>query len=398
MSSEMKMQLFGSFCLENGSVRLDESALHSKKLTKLLAYIILNRNQVLSRQTLIETFWEEGSKNPSGALKNLMYRLRDVLKIFGDEDYICTLPGAYQWNPAIPVKTDCEQFVELSDAIRGEKDVQRVKELCQEAISCFNGNISPKLVSESWILSKVTWYQSLYMDIVKTLGEILERENAWCDLETLCNTALTYDQLDEDIHYWILKSLIGQEKYDLAMLHYEQVSKLFYGMLGIRITGKLQSVFKETLKARGGWETDITDMVSKLDEEQQPEGVFLCDYQAFRQIYRLEARRMERSWMAEYLVLLTVRRNGGIPRDPANDSSLIESMEILKKLLCSSLRIGDVVAQYNVTQFILLLPMCSSEACESVMERIRKQFSKKVGKRHIEVIYDMEEVSSVRQI
>lgn len=389
------MQLFGSFCLENDGARLDEKGLHSKKLTKLLAYIILNRDQVLSRQTLMDTFWEEDFKNPSGALKNLMYRLREALRIFGDEEYICTLPGAYQWNPDIAVKTDYERFVELFDAIRREEDVQRVKELCREAIACFNGNISSKLSGEPWILSRMIWYQSLYMDIVKILGEILEREGAWTELEALCDAALACDQLDEDIHYWIFKSLTGQKKYDLAMLHYEKVSKRFYGILGIRVTGKLQSAFRETMKARGGWETDIVDLISELNEERRPEGVFFCDYKTFRQIYRMEARRMDRSGMAEYLVLATVRRRGGIPRDPANDSSLAEAMDILKELLCRNLRMGDVAAQYNMTQFILLLPMCSGEACETVMERLGKQFIKKIGKGHMELIYDMEEVSSV---
>lgn len=329
MGTEMRMQLLGKFCLENDRARLDENSLHSVKLTKLLVYLIVNRDQVLSRKNLMETFWTDDSKNPAGALKNLMYRLREALKVFGDDEFVCTLPGAYQWNPDIPVRTDYEHFVELSDSIRAEADTEQIKALCREAIRCFNGNVSAKISSEPWILSKVTWYQSLYMNIVKTLGEILEKGNNW-----------------------------------------------------------------EVLRQCGEWELDISQLFSKLDEGQRPEGVFFCDYQAFRQIYRMEARRIERSGIPEYIVLVTVCPSEDISKEPADDYSLLEAIDILRKQLGSDLRMGDVAARYSMTQFILLLPMCSMEACEAVMERIKKKFMKKIGKRHLELVYEMEEVSA----
>jgi GGDEF domain-containing protein len=106
----------------------------------------------------------------------------------------------------------------------------------------------------------------------------------------------------------------------------------------------------------------------------------------------MEARRIERSGMAEFLLLLTVRRTGGIIRDPANDSTLTEGMDILKNLLCKSLRAGDVVSQYNLTQFLLLLPTCSEEACVSVAERIRGQFLKSIQKRRLDIVYELQAV------
>ena len=49
--------------------------------------------------------------NRAGALKNLMYRLRNTLKKnLGEEDYILTGRGTYYWNPDIPIWLDCEEF------------------------------------------------------------------------------------------------------------------------------------------------------------------------------------------------------------------------------------------------------------------------------------------------
>jgi hypothetical protein len=154
----------------------------------------------------------------------------------------------------------------------------------------------------------------------------------------------------------------------------------------------MQSIFREMLSDRGGDRVQIGDLKRELNEQAPPTGVFLCDYQAFRQIYRMEARRMDRTGMAEFLVILTVRRNGGIVREPANDSTLLEGMDILRNVICRSLRTGDVVAQYNLTQFIMLLPTCSEEACEKVIERLRRRFTKDIKNRRLELLYELEEV------
>lgn len=67
------MQLFGGFVLYNQRASVDEKSLHSNKLIKLLVYILLHRERNLDHQELIDTFWQdERSRNPEGALKNLV--------------------------------------------------------------------------------------------------------------------------------------------------------------------------------------------------------------------------------------------------------------------------------------------------------------------------------------
>lgn len=102
----MQMNIFGGFSLSDGQVSDHESTLHSNKLNRLLIYILLHRDRDLSHQELIDTFWqEEHSRNPEGALKNLVYRLRSELRVFGTQELILTLPGAYRWNPEVRLQT-----------------------------------------------------------------------------------------------------------------------------------------------------------------------------------------------------------------------------------------------------------------------------------------------------
>lgn len=395
MIKKVRMQLFGKFSLESGAARLDEEMLHSKKLTRLLAYIMINRDRNISHQELIDIFWEDKSKNPQGALKNLMYRLRTSLKALGGEDYIYTMAGAYRWNPDIPVETDYQLFEKLAGEIRKEADDAAKKELCKTAIASYRGNISQQIGTETWILPKVTWYRSIFMDVVKELGSIYEREEDWGSLEELCNGALHMDTMDEDLHYWIIKSLWGRNKNDLAMLHYENVSKMLYDSLGIRATEKLQSIFKEIVEKTDGHVTDIGSLLLEIKEPENPKGAFFCDYQNFRQIYRVEARRNCRLGIAEYVLLITLRRNGNAKRKPSEDSGLMDGMTILRNLLRDLLRMGDVAARYSLTQYILLLPTCTYESAVMVAERIKDAFSKSIGKKHMDLVYELEELTNI---
>lgn len=197
---KIKMQLFGSFSLTCGERVLGEKQIRSNKLTRLLVYILMNRNCVLSHQKLIEVFWEDESRNPEGALKNAVYRLRNILKALGEENYISTLQDAYQWNPEICVESDYEKFEALNKGLRETDEEGKKKVFCRELIDCYGGNVSAKLAIEEWMMPKVIWYQSVYMEAIKMYCKILEQEKQWSELEMNCNRALLEDPVDEDVH------------------------------------------------------------------------------------------------------------------------------------------------------------------------------------------------------
>ena len=321
-----------------------------------------------------------------------MYRLRTVLKEFGEEEYICTYAGAYQWNPAIAVETDYEEFTELAAQIRIQTDDRIKKQMCQQAIEAYPVKVSEKLVNETWILPRIIWFRSQYMDVIKTLCQIYENGCEWKSLENLCSSALEVDAMEEDIHCWLIRSLYRQKKYDLAMQQYEKVSRMLYDRLGIRETEKLHSVFMDMMSEGEGYAVNMKDLLEEVREPEIPKGVFFCDYQIFRQIYRVEARRLKRMCVSEYILLFTVRRKKR--RDISErDTGMAKGMEVLEELLRSSLRVGDVVSRYSLSQYIVLLPMCTYEAGSMVAERFRSVFDRGIGKLQLELQYELEEIS-----
>lgn len=77
----LDVHTFGKFQVSNEKGILTVEKIHSEMLTRLLTYMIYHRDKSLTVQELVETLWpEDDSDNPAGALKNLMYRLRNLLK------------------------------------------------------------------------------------------------------------------------------------------------------------------------------------------------------------------------------------------------------------------------------------------------------------------------------
>ena len=56
---KIKLQLFGSFSLQSDTGVLSEELLSSNQLLRLLAYILIYRDKVLTHQDLIEKFWDD---------------------------------------------------------------------------------------------------------------------------------------------------------------------------------------------------------------------------------------------------------------------------------------------------------------------------------------------------
>ena len=73
----IRVQLLGRFRMYDETRCLNEEAIHSPMITKLLVYMICNKNHIVTLEQLTEALWtDEESENPYGALKNMMYRLR----------------------------------------------------------------------------------------------------------------------------------------------------------------------------------------------------------------------------------------------------------------------------------------------------------------------------------
>lgn len=379
----LKLRILGGFQLECDGRTLDEEKLHSRKLVCLLVYLIMNRDRAVSQQRLVDTFWEDNSRKPENALKNMIYRLRNSLRELGEREYICTLTGAYQWNPRLPVETDYEHYEKLVGKLgRAEMGSDTEKQLCREILESYGGNISHKLADEAWMVPKVMLYRSTYTETVKKLCRIYQKEENWKEIELLCNRALTEDASDEEIHCYMMRSLYMQGKRELALHYYQKANRLIYETLGIWNSSALSQTLRELTTGQERRILDMSDFTKSIREQKATNNALFCDTHMFRQLYRMEARRSKRIGIVEYMMLLTIRRQDRAPGTPFSNQRLEEDAEILEEIIFDLSQSGDVVSKLGPLQFGLMLLERSYEESVAVASSIQKKFweNKKMNK------------------
>lgn len=394
----LTVKTFGNFSVEGMGTVLNEDKIHSKMLTKLFSYILCHHQQEITSQELTDILWsEESSVNPIGALKNLMYRLRVMLKkTWGDYNYIITGHGCYQWNNEIALNIDADRFDSGCHEASLESDEFAQIKQYEEALSLYTGPFLPDLGTEYWVVALSTYYHSTYLTAVKHLLSLLEKNAMYEQMADWCSIALTFDSLDEELHTSMIKALIAQHKIRMARAHYKEAETMLYDNLGIAPSKELRGIYEELLKKTNDRETDLSKIENELREENN-EGSFLCDYGVFKRIYHLEMRRSGRLGIPVFILLITLEPIANLPiGSEVYLETIKEGMNRMEKVLLNYLRAGDVISRYSGSQFIVLLPTCRSDTIKRVIMRIHEQFYKGKKQPKIKVDFQSEEMTDER--
>lgn len=397
----LQVKSLGKFMIVDGEVVLNDDILRSDMLKKLLIYILTHREHPVTTQELAEALWQEDeTDNPAGALKNLMYRLRTIMKTtFGDSKFFITSTGAYAWNTEIEVFFDAEEFENLAKAGKQAATSEETVEKYEKALELYRGEFMDNVLDKHWAITLSTYYHSLFLTTTKELAELYLQKERYQEMERICMNGLRYDRVDEQLHAYYIMALIRQNKFELAMKNYEEACKVLYDALGVRNSAKLQEVQKELLKMNKSEAAErLEHIYEDMAEDGSPVGVYLCGYPVFREIYRLEVRKIGRLGEAEYVVLLTVELDAGTKseNDKMEQFLIKQAMKQLEEALKETLRIGDVAARYSDRQFVILLPTCTYESSVSVTKRIIANFNSKNKGKKISIKTDYEQVTAAK--
>lgn len=369
---------FGKFQITYDGKILKREEIASAMMEKLLMYLLLYRERSVTAGELMEALWQEDAvENPAGALKNLMYRLRCLLKKnFGEVNFIQSGRGSYGWNHAVKVEMDAEQFeclMEQAKCCEEKREKQAAVTYYEKSAALYQGEFMNGMQDMHWLMTRSAYYHSLFLQCVKNLSELYLQNEQYEKLEKLCNAALKQETLEEEIYYYQILAQIKSRKIPLALETCERAERMLAAELGVQKTEKLQKLYEELL--RQGRETEAEDVQQMHTdmEEKEPRGAFLCGYPVFREIYRLERRKMRRMEKSQYLLVLTVETVGGEAKNVAA-FRIRNAMHHLEKIVMELLRSGDVVAKCSSAQFMILLADCSFLNGQKVAERIVSRF------------------------
>ena len=367
----------GTFELTLGEQKVSSDMDRSNRIWSFLAYLIMRGNKSVSQSELIDAFWpEDNNQNPGSSLKTLIYRTRIMLaNTFGeDAQFIISQRGAYSWNSTYECVIDVNEFERLC-ALADKTDTPKKERLLyySQAFALYHGDFLPRLSSELWVIPLATHYHNIFTQSIGHYVELLFEAGRYSDAVDVCTKASMIEAYDENIHALLATAYLRQGNVVAALSHYETATDFLYRNLGVHPSERLRSVYMDIMQNYTGLETDLESICSHLNEPDAIDGGFVCDYGFFRQVYRLDARRLARIGSCAHLALITLAPKKS---DLSSLGLLNESMGRLLHILRSTLRRGDVISRYSGAQYVLLLPSSNYEDSEMILGRILSDFRK----------------------
>ncbi len=382
----LKIQMLGDFTLEYGDRILSGDKGRSKQVWNLLEYMLIHRNKEISPDKLMDALWEEDVDNPANALKNLVYRLRSMLMEtlgIAKEDYIVFKHGTYAWNTSASYLIDIDEFESTwKSARKPDIDAEAQLEKYVEVVNLYKGDFLTHSSYKEWVVPLSIYYQRIYMECVAALCEQLFMKQDFNKVEEICLSAIAIDPLIEKNHELLIMALIASNKTNNALTHYDFVTDLFYKEVGVKPSEAITRLYKIIVNKEHTVEKNIDIVKSDLREVELNTGAVYCDYEAFKLVYRINARAAVRSGKSVYIALLSFNKHNG---SDFQARELSDSMEKIKTVIMNSLRKDDLISRFSRTQYLVLLSNINFENTELVLNKLVQKINKACINKHLMV-------------
>lgn len=387
----VRINLMGTFQISSGDVTLREKDIRSVRGIKLLTFLVLNRKRIVTIQELEEFLirqeTEGNFENADGYVKNLVYRVRKILKAIGPYPYITTGYKNYAWNPKIPVIVDVEIFKQQYENARNCPDLEQKKILYKELLY-FWRPLTGVLTDEYWMMGIDTYYTSVFLEAVKNLAGILEKENKYKELVQLCRYAMPVEPLDEDIRFWLIKTLILQKRTGEALKEWENARRVWKKQLQGYFPERLNSLYKDIISSSISNEPDPMKILRSLMKfAREKQGGRYCAQEIFEQLCLFLIGRNKGSENEEYLILFTLVAGDLEKQEKKQGFTLRNGRNKFVDILLKDLEHGDVFTELGTRQFAVLPAECSEKKCEQTAGRLIEKFEKSYPGGNIDISY-----------
>lgn len=338
-----------------------------KKQQAFLAYLILNHSRKFSSNELIDAFWSNDGKDPANSLKNMMHKTRTLLRsIYPDmDDVIVTCPGGYAWRHDLQIEVDTDQFERLYHEAKS-LPIGEAYPTEQQAFDLYTGEILPG-TSLDWLDHRNTYYQTIYIDICKSLALRQLENEQWNDALYICEKAYRLAPEIEEFTICQMQALINLGMPNQAVKHYEDYCVQLWKNYNLHPSNAVEQVHSLAQHTLYETQDTIEKIASELSALTEQRRSFLCSLPIFRNLVQLELRQMIRSKQPSSLAFLTIKNLQAAPPSPTD-------IRRVERVLLDGLRTGDPFTRLNQGSFIVLLPGASEENSHKVMVRIKDAF------------------------
>lgn len=362
----IRFELLGTFSWGNGeNDKWKSNTASGKKALSFLQYLIVNHTRNISVEELIDRFWSRRSADPVNALRSMLFKIRKYLKeMFPEqENMIVTLQGCYAWDPTVQIELDSEQFEQACMEARRQPG-EAGAEMLTQVLSLYKGDFLAGNESD-WAIPMRQYYQTLYLDACREVLPLLQKQERWVEMVSICEQAQSIDFAAEDFMASRMHALVSMGQSAQAVEQYERFREQLWEEFQITPSEHVEQTYALAMGMSRGIQG--SDDILKLVAEEENDGrAFFCNFRVFQKIVALERRHLTRSGGVSTLVI--VRLSNKVI--PATDTKRLE------RILLDSLRAGDPVARLDAASYILMLTGSSPDNARLVTERLDRAFRK----------------------
>lgn len=329
MTNKIDVQMFSSFIVRYQDKELTVNELKSNKLLKILVYLLSNSYPV-SSDHLIDLVWlEDEINNPLNALKNLVYRLRKVIKdTLGINDLIITGKRFYSINKQYATNIDIILFEHINEILQEHKD----EKLYNQLLSLYKGKYLNELSDSHMTITKNSFYHSVYIKRLKEYALILENKHEYKKMELIARKALIIDDVEEENYIILIKALYFQKMFLQALQACKTAIKILYNDLCVQPSKELEALYHSLINEYQS--ESIDDVMKNLNSTNDKQEVGLI---TFKQVYKI-CSKLD---INNDVVSITIKNQ--------KDNPLID------KLLHQVLQENDLYTRYDSKHYVLLL-------------------------------------------
>lgn len=244
------------------------------------------------------------------------------------------------------------------------------------------------LTDEYWMMGIDTYYTSVFLEAVKNLAGILEKENKYKELVQLCRYAMPVEPLDEDIRFWLIKTLILQKKTGEALKEWGNARRVWKKQLQGYFPERLNSLYKDIISSSISNEPDPMKILRSLMKfAREKQGGRYCAQEIFEQLCLFLIGRNKGSENEEYLILFTLVAGDLEKQEKKQGFTLRNGRNKFVDILLKDLEHGDVFTELGTRQFAVLPAECSEKKCEQTAGRLIEKFEKSYPGGNIDISY-----------
>ncbi len=251
---ELRVSLFGTVRFEKPGQLINVSG--SARL--LLAFLLLHRNRIFSREVIAGQLWDgQSQESARKCLNTAIWRLRRVIETGDrkDDPYLITTSGnEIGFNTKSRYWLDVEvleQALRMNNmSLQNPQATDAVVENLEEILALYQGDLMEGFYAD-WVIRERERLRLMYLKGLIFLLNYFEHSSQWEKGLTCGQKILDLDPLREDIHRKMMRFYLENGQRAQAIQQYRTCFLVLKTELGIQPMPETQMVYQQVLELNG---------------------------------------------------------------------------------------------------------------------------------------------------